>query len=114
MACTPDDALPVVARGKYIDLATERDEPICGGTVALLDGLVEEGFAFLGEPPPGDLRIRYEWLPEPDEPTSLIGTGSTRRLGDEILIRTDQLVEEHELAHAVHASARPVSARYVR
>ncbi|MBL4686275.1 MAG: hypothetical protein JKY37_16900 [Nannocystaceae bacterium] len=104
-----------MARGRWIEFATERDDRICGGTVAFLDGLIGASFEFLGETPPDDVFVRYEWVEEPDEPTSLTGLGKTFRFRDGgILIQTDQLIDEHELGHAVPASVWPKSARFLR
>lgn len=94
--------LPVVATGRWIELATEDDTPLCGGTVDYLDSIVEAGFGALGEAPPDDLTIRYEWRAE-----AVVSTASGS--GSRIIVRTSELVEEHELAHAVHLAAWPKS-----
>ena len=96
------DQLPVVATGRWIEMATKDETPICGGTVAYLDTIVEAGFGVLGETPPDDLTIRYEWRAD-----AVVGTASGS--GSDIVVRTSQLVEEHELAHAVHLAAWPKS-----
>jgi hypothetical protein len=57
-ACAPADELPVVATGRYIEIASGVDLPICGGTVEFMDGILEEAFAFLGEAPPDRVFIR--------------------------------------------------------
>jgi hypothetical protein len=38
------EELPVVARGRYVELATDRDDPVCAGTVAHLDRFIEAAF----------------------------------------------------------------------
>ncbi len=101
----------MVASGRYVEIATERDEPICGGTVDYLDRVISAGFAALGESPPDRVFVRYEWLSTPE--TAIVG-GSARRQGDGILIRSDvQLVDEHELTHAVHLQAWPSSNKFL-
>lgn len=113
IACAPGDDLPIVARGRYVEIATERDEPICGGTVDYLDRVVEAGFAVLGETPPDRVFIRYEWLALEAEP--VIGGGRAVIVDDGILIRSDvYLVEEHELVHAIHLQAWPTSNEFLQ
>ena len=109
----PEPGERVVARGRHVELVTERDDPVCAGTVRFMDAIVDAGFAFLGETPPDRVFIRYEWQEAPDEPVSIIGEGSAHRAEDGVLVRTDQLIEEHELAHAVHLFAWPRSARFM-
>lgn len=113
-ACGPlETELPVVARGRYVEIATMRDEPICGGTVAYFDRFIEAGFALIGETPPDRVFVRYEWL-EFDEDDPAVGGGRARIVDDGILIRSDAyLVEEHELAHAVHLQAWPGSNEFL-
>ena len=91
-----------MATGRWIELATNNDTPICGGTVDFLDSVVEASFGALGEAPPNDLTIRYEWKAD-----AVVGTASGA--GRDIVVRTSQLVEEHELGHAVHLAAWPKS-----
>ncbi|MEX1368448.1 MAG: hypothetical protein AB1Z98_35275 [Nannocystaceae bacterium] len=102
-----------MATGRWVELATDRDDTICGGTIAFLDATVEAAFEFLGETPPDEVFIRYEWLEEPQVQVSLTGEGFARPLDDGILIRTDQLIDEHELVHAAQFTAWPRSARFM-
>lgn len=114
MGCAEPQSGPrVVARGRYVELVTAREDPICAGTIGFLDATVDAAFDFIGETPPDGVFIRYEWLSEPEEQVSLVGEGFARKTEDGILIRTDQLVHEHELAHAVHLTAWPDSARFM-
>lgn len=67
----------------------------------------------IGETPPDRVFVRYEWLEfDANEPT--IGGGRARIVDDGVLIRSDgYLVEEHELAHAVHLQAWPASNEFL-
>lgn len=112
--CSASQELPVVARGRYVEIATSRDEPICGGTVAYMDRFVTSAFAVLGEAPPDDVFVRFEWL-ELDARDPLIGGGRTKTIDDHVLIQSDvYLIEEHELVHAVQFSAWPSSNPFLR
>ena len=98
----------VVARGRYVEIATTDDDgEICAGTVEYMDRFIEEGFAFLGETPPDRPFVRYSWIPE--QP----GRSVARRTSDGILITSHVLVHTHELAHAVHLQAWPRSAKFL-
>jgi len=112
--CAPPEELPVVATGRWVELATDRDEPICGGTLALLDGLVGAAFAYLGETPPERVFVRYEWLDERIESSSLVGHGQTTHTTEMVIIRSDQLVHEHEIGHVVPALSWPTAPRFLR
>ncbi|MBK8238582.1 MAG: hypothetical protein IPK74_23905 [Deltaproteobacteria bacterium] len=107
--CSPaDGSLPVVARGRYVEIATLRDEPICGGTARYFDRFIESGMALLGEVPPDRRFVRFEWLMPPAEQLSVTGVGRTRRVpGGSLITSDDSLVHEHELAHAIHLEALP-------
>jgi hypothetical protein len=107
-----DDEPPVVARGRWVEFATHRDDPVCAGTVAYLDGLIEAGFELLGETPPDDVFVRYEWF-DPDDHPSLLATGHAQRIDGKIHIASNRLVHDHELVHAVHLHAWPTSARFM-
>jgi hypothetical protein len=104
MAC--GEELPVVARGRYVELATDRDVPICAGTVAHLDRVIEDVFAVLGETPPDRPFVRYEWLENPNRVF-------TSDRGDRIFVRSHLLIDEHELVHVAHMQAWPRSARFM-
>ncbi len=100
--------MPVVARGRYVEIASERDEPVCAGTAAHMDRVIEAVYAVIGESPPDHRFVRFEWL-ELDEESPEIGGGRTSFSDDGIRIRSDvYLVEEHELIHAVHREAWPM------
>lgn len=109
LACAPGDGgLPIVARGRYVEIASERDEPVCGGTAAHMDRVIEGVFAVIGETPPDRRFVRFEWL-ELDEDDPVIGGGRTSFTDDGVLIRSDvYLVEEHELVHAVQMESWPM------
>jgi hypothetical protein len=107
-----DDEAPVVARGRWVEIATHRDEPVCAGTVAHLDALIEAGFELLGATPPDRVFVRYEWF-DPEDHPPLIPTGHAQRVDGEIHILSNRLVHEHELAHAVHLHAWPRSAQFM-
>ncbi len=108
--CTPSsEELPVVATGRYVEIATEREETVCAGTVDYFDRVIASGFELLGETPPERVFVRFEWL-ELEEPNPAIGGGHAERTDEGVLLQSDvQLVEEHELAHAVHLQAWPTS-----
>lgn len=99
LACSSEP--PVVERGRYVELATDRDEPVCGGTVAYMDHYVSEVAALLGEALPDRVFIRYEWNHEER------GLTSERR--NHWLIQSNVLPVEHELVHAVHFQVWPAS-----
>jgi len=109
LACAPnDDGLPVVARGRYVEIATARDEPVCAGTAAYMDRVIDSVFAVMNESPPDHPYVRFEWL-ELDEEDPVIGGGRASFSGDGVLIRSDvHLVQEHELVHAVQMHAWPM------
>lgn len=107
-SCHADpEELPVVARGRYLEIASNRDEPVCGGTAAHMDGILEAAFAVLGETPPDDRFLRYEWrVPQDADPFLGAVTQGTR--GGRIQVLSNRgLIEEHELVHAVTAYAWP-------
>jgi len=95
------DELEVVARGRYVELATAHDEPICGGTVSFMDQYVEGVAALLGEPLPDRIFVRYEWID--------VEHGVTTKVGDQRVVRDDMLLRPHELVHAVHREVWPAS-----
>jgi hypothetical protein len=101
------DELPVVARGRYVELATDRDDPVCAGTVTHIDRFIEGVFEVLGETPPDRVIVRYEWLANPNSPASADDRG------DRVAVRSTLLVDEHELVHAGHLLAWPRSARFM-
>jgi hypothetical protein len=105
LACGED--LPVVARGRYVEIATDRDEPVCAGTVAHIDRFIEGAFEVLGETPPDRIFVRSEWPAHHD------GSASARIDGDRVVTRSPLLVHEHELMHAVHLEAWPRSASFM-
>lgn len=109
VACSADGGMHVAARGRYVEIATERDEPVCGGTAAHMDAIIEAAFAVMGASPPDRRFVRFEWL-ELNEDDPLIGGGRTTFTESGVLIRSDAyLVEEHELVHAVQHEAWPLS-----
>lgn len=101
LACRP----PVVHEGRYVELATDRTEPICGGTVAYMDDYVSAVASLLGETLPERIFIRYEWSDEHE--------GLTSRRRNQSLIRSSRLVSEHELVHAVHFEIWPGTRRFL-
>lgn len=107
-ACASEEQeLPVVMRGRYVEIASAREQPICGGTAEYMDRVIDAAFAVLGEVPPDRRFVRFEWL-ELDEDDPLIGGGLTKYTDDGALIRSDvYLVQEHELIHAVQHEAWP-------
>lgn len=113
LACTPDAELPVVAVGHYVEIATNRDEDVCGGTAAYMDRVIEAAFTIMDGAPPEGLFVRFEWL-EFDEQDPVLGGGVTRRSNDGVLIQSDYyLVEEHELVHAVQLQTGKISADFL-
>jgi hypothetical protein len=103
--------LPVVARGRHVEIATERDDVICGGTVARMDDFLASAFAEIGEPVPSNVFVRYEWLEAIlDENGRVVyQSGRATATRKRVTITADQLNSEHELAHAVHFRAWPRS-----
>lgn len=103
-----ESEIPVVARGRWIELATEREEPVCAHTVATMDEYVGAVFELLDETPPDDVYVRYEWLERSD---TVAGGGAVPEgvttVGDRQVVRIARLMHEHELVHAVHADAWP-------
>ena len=106
LACKP----PVVHEGRYVELATDRTEPICGGTVAYMDDYVSAVASLLGETLPERNFIRYEWS---DEEWSDEYNGLTTRRRNHSLIESHELVSEHELVHAVHFQVWPGTRRFL-
>jgi hypothetical protein len=102
-ACSPE--LPVVGRGLHVELATDRDDPVCGGTVAFMDHYVEAVASLLGGTLPERPFIRYEWS------SAKAGLAERNR---QLVITTDLLPHEHELAHAVHAEILPRSRPFLQ
>jgi len=96
-----EEELDIVARGRYIELATDRDEAVCAGTVPFMDDYVEAVAALLGETLPNRVFIRYEWLD--------IAHGNTSKDDALRLVRSNLLPHEHELVHAVHGEVWPAS-----
>jgi hypothetical protein len=101
------EELPVVARGRYVELATDRDEPVCAGTVAHFDRFIEGAFEALGETPPDRVFARVEWRADPHSRAFVSDEG------DRVVARSPRLVDEHELAHVAHFMAWPRSARFM-
>lgn len=111
IGCGEHADLPVVASGRYVEIVSDRGEPICAGTAAHFDRFVESAFAVIGETPPERAFIRYEWLAELDRDDS---GGYTSRVDDGFVIRAENLsVAEHELVHAVHLAAWPGAPRFL-
>jgi len=94
---------PVVAEGRYVEIATHRSEPICAGTVARIDDHLDAIADTLGEELPDRRFIRIEWREL--EPAEKPHTRDYSR-GDDVII-TDDLFDEHELVHAVHPRVWP-------
>jgi hypothetical protein len=107
---------PVVAQGRYVEIATERTDEICGGTVTAMDDFLERVFAEIDETPPSGVFVRYDWLePAVNEDGVPIDSAETARdLGDSTLISANRLLHEHELAHAVHQRAWPESRPFLQ
>jgi hypothetical protein len=101
------EALPVVARGRYVELATDHEDPVCAGSVAHLDRFIEGAFDALGETPPDRVFARVEWMADP------YSRAFTRDEGDRIVARSARLFDEHELMHVAHLAAWPRSARFL-
>ena len=76
-----------------------------------MDRFIEEGFELLGETPPEGVFVRYEWTGSGE---SLYGDAAARRLEDVVRIRSNFLILEHELAHAVHLEAWRYSAAFLQ
>jgi hypothetical protein len=116
IACSDD--LPVVARGRYVEIATDRADAPCRGTVAHLDELVERGFDALGATPPDRVFVRYEWLDDAFDPEDEDGSHAILERGSRaddavVRIRTSVAVHRHEMAHAVHLIAWEPSASFL-
>lgn len=100
---------PVVAKGRYVEIATDRADEICGGTITGMDDFLELAFAEIDETPPNRIFVRYEWRePAVDEDGFHVNGGAmVQDRGDHLLVLASRLLHEHELAHAVHLQAWP-------
>lgn len=98
--------VPVVARGKFVEIATDREEPICAGTLTRIDAYLEAVATFLGEELPERRFLRIEWRD--------IGYGDAETtdhtLRDDLIV-TGSPFDQHELVHAVHLQVWPRSHR---
>jgi hypothetical protein len=98
--------VPVVARGKFVELATDREEPVCAGTIPRIDAYLEAVATLLGEELPNRRFLRIEWRD--------IGYGDSETmdhvLQDDVIV-TGNPFDQHELVHAVHVQVWPRSHR---
>ena len=99
----------MVARGRYVELATNRTDVICGGTIGYTDRFLALSFSEIGEILPERVFVRYEWAEAAvDEEGFHVSSGALARdYGDFILVSASRLLHEHELAHAVHSQPWP-------
>ncbi len=112
VACRSED-LPVVSQGRYVEIATARDDTICGGTVPYMDDYLTSVMTLLGTTPPNRIFVRYEWREARGESTESPIINRTTRHGDITIIDADRLLHEHELVHAAHGQAWPASRRFL-
>lgn len=84
-----------------MEIATDRDEPVCGGTAAFMDAHLEAVAELLGETLSDRVFVRYEW-------TEVDGGVTVRRDGH-VRVRSGVLPNEHELVHAVHREVWPAT-----
>lgn len=109
-----NEALPVVERGRYVELATARNDVICDGTVDYMDGFVALVSSEIGVMPPERIFVRYEWT-EPmigkdgEHVDGADDADFAQDWGDVTVISASRLIHEHELTHAVHNQAWPSS-----
>ena len=76
--------------------------------MGFIDAFVEEAFQAIGEQPPDQVFIRYEWRSDD------LQIGRTWRDGDRVVLTTSRMPDEHELAHAVHLAAWPESMPFLQ
>lgn len=103
------EPLSVVEQGRYVEIATDRDTEICGGTLTAMDDYVALAFAAIGEVPPERIFVRYEWH-EPgldDDGRRINEWGEAQPLEDSSVVSTSRLMNEYALAQAVHQRAWP-------
>lgn len=104
-------------RGRYVRFRTTSEMPPCGGLVEQIDKIVEAGFAFLEEEVPAGFVFNYHWFPGEDmdmSPCDPSGKRACARMTDgEISVYSPDALTPHEIAHALHFSALPVSKRFL-
>jgi hypothetical protein len=104
-ACSEDD-LPIVARGRYVEIATDEDAPVCAGTAAFMDAYLEAVADTLGEALPDGVFVHYEW-------DATRSSGFTIQDGTRMVVTSERLPSEHELVHVVHGKLWPPSRAFL-
>lgn len=97
---------PVIAKGRYFELASERDDPLCAGTADQIDAYLDSVADLLGERLPDRRFLRIEWSDVGDAD----GTTTDRLLQDDVIVTNDP-IDPHELVHAAHLQVWPKSHR---
>lgn len=96
-----------IAEGRYVQICSERDEPLCAGTVQAIDAYFESVAGVIGEELPNERFVRIELSDD-------VGTGESTTV--DRLVRRDRIVtndpfHRHELVHAVLLNVWPRSHR---
>lgn len=96
----------VIATGRDFELASDRDEPLCAGTVDTIDAYLDAVADLLGETLPNTRFLRIEWRDVGDAD----GMTTDRLLRDDVIVTSDP-IDPHELVHAAHLQVWPKSHR---
>lgn len=98
--CSSED-LAVAARGRYVEIVTTGQQPVCDGTTDFIDAHLDAVAETLGESLPSGVFVRYEWA---DDKHAYTSWG-----GGRAVVESTTLPNEHELVHAVHSKVWPES-----
>jgi hypothetical protein len=103
------DLPPIVAQGRYVEIATRRDDIICEGTVPYMDDFLGTVIPMLGAAPPDRRFVRYEWREVGEASDGSPTVNHAYKSGNSTHINADRLLHEHELVHAAHHQALPAT-----
>jgi hypothetical protein len=105
-----DDGLPPVqAQGRFLSYAADDDIVVCDGTVPLTEAWMEAVALYLGTDPDQILPTTYYFVDSPllEEMCSYSFGGCIDREDGHFDIFSTRSIDEHELVHAIQASAWP-------
>jgi hypothetical protein len=103
------DLPPIVAQGRYVEIATSRNDMICEGTVPYMDDFLGTVIPMLGATAPDRRFVRYEWREAREASDGSPTVNHAYKNGSSTHIDADRLVDEHELVHAAHHQALPAT-----